>query len=41
MKKKFNRTERLYNNLGKNSESEKIKEEYIKEKIKKIRSWRI
>jgi hypothetical protein len=35
MKKKFNRTERLYNNLGKNPESEKIKEEYIKEKNKK------
>ena len=35
MKQKFNRTERLYNNLGKNPESEKIKEEYIKEKNKK------
>ena len=35
LKKKFYRKDRLYNNIGMNLESEKIKEDYIKNKNKK------
>lgn len=35
MKKKYTKSERIYNKIGTNPESEKIKEDYIKEKNKK------